>query len=74
MNRGNPTGAPARSPRRDRDHASRPRASASNPLLYASFEFSPHHGATTCLRLFQHFRSAAKLHPSAGVSSVSATP
>lgn len=41
LNRGNPTGAPARSPRRDRDHASRPRASASNPLLYASFEFSP---------------------------------
>jgi hypothetical protein len=74
LNRGNPTRCPARSPLRDFDHASRPRAKASRPVLYASLEFSPHHGATTSLRAFHSLRSDGKVHDNGGVRESSATP
>ena len=52
LNRGKPAAGPARAPVRDFSHASSPRARASRPLLYASLEFSRHHGATSRLRRF----------------------
>ena len=72
LNRGNPTAAPARSPDRDAPQFCSARASASNPLLYASFELAGHHGATSFLIWFQVLRSAASDHPCAGCQLLTA--
>lgn len=74
LNLGKPTAAPARSPERDLPHASSALARASSPVLYASFEFSAHQGATSCLRWFQARRSAGSDHPNPEVNSPSGTP
>ena len=74
LNLGKPVAFPARSPLRDFLHASSPRARASRPVLYASFEFSAHHGATSSLRRFHSLRSPASDQLSDGVRSASAMP
>jgi hypothetical protein len=50
------------------------RASWSRPVLNASFEHSPHHGATLALTAFQSRRSEYSDHDSGGVRSASAIP
>ena len=71
---------PLRSPLRDCSQLRRASARAWHPDVYASFEFSGHHGvpssriATVCLRWFHSRRSAITDQPSTGVSSSPARP
>ena len=66
---------PRRAPRRDFDQPSRARARASRPELYASLEFSAHHGATTCFARFHSLGSAGGDHGATTVAdNTSASP
>lgn len=73
-NRGKPTRRPPRRPRRDLDQASRPRARASSPELYASFELIAHHGAASSLTAFHSRRNAGKLQGAGPASSSAHAP
>ncbi len=61
-------------PERESDQLVNARANASRPVLYASFEHSAHHGATSPLAAFHARRNAGSVHPTAGVRSGSAMP
>ena len=74
LNRGNPAGLPFRLPLRESPQFFSARASWSRPVLNASFEHSPHHGATWCLAAFQSLRSEYSDHETGGVRPPSATP
>ena len=73
LNRGNPTGR-FRLPLRESPQFFRARASWSNPALKASFEHSPHQGATTSLTAFQSLRNEYNDHDTGGVRSASSIP
>jgi hypothetical protein len=74
LNRGKPDGRPARFPLRESVQFFNPRASASRPVLNASFDTSPHHGATSGFAAFHAFRRPASDQDSDGVSNSSGTP
>jgi hypothetical protein len=57
LNLGNPAGAPLRLPVRESPQFFNDRANPSRPELNASFEHSPHHGATSPLATFHCLRS-----------------
>ena len=74
LNRGNPTGRPARFPDRESAQFFNPRASASRPVLNASLEHCGHHGAASFLAAFHALRNAGSDHDGAGVSCSSGMP
>src|ERR1700716_666731 len=68
LNRGNFIFRPARVPLRDADQLPNAVARFARPEEYASFEFSPHHGAISSLAWFHSFRRLYADHDSDGVS------
>jgi hypothetical protein len=71
---GNPTGAPLRFPGRESPQFFNARANPSRPVLNASFEHSPHHGATSPLAAFHSLRSEYSDHEIEGVRPSSLMP
>ncbi|MGH3718738.1 MAG: hypothetical protein ACRDRI_07835 [Pseudonocardiaceae bacterium] len=59
---------PARSPLWEDDQLLSATARLANPLEYASFEFSAHHGARSSFASFQILRRPNADHDTAGVS------
>ncbi len=74
LNRGKPARRPLRFPVLESCQFFSALARPSNPVLNASFEHSPHHGATSPLAWFQSFRSEYSDHDSEGVRSPAAMP
>lgn len=74
LNRGNPIFGPLRVPFLESFQLPSARASASRPVLYASLEFSAHHGATWSFARFHALRNAGSVQEMAGVSSSAAIP
>src|SRR5690349_18112887 len=73
LNRGNRTIGPRRLPVREPCQFVSAVARLASPDEYASLEFSPHHGATSHLALFQSLRRLYADHDADGVSWPSGT-